>query len=136
MRTTLTLAILLPVFAAAQETFELPADILHDKVHGAILGQIFGNLNGLPHEFKYIENPGDVRSYTPDLAGGARTDDDTDIEWVYLVEIQKSGRVLIPEARIVDLWKAHINRAVWCSNLYARHLFDLDIEPPITGNPR
>ena len=134
MRTTTLIAlVLLPVFAAAQGTFELPGDTLHDKVHGAILGQIFGNLNGLPHEFKYIENPGDVRSYTPDLADGARTDDDTDIEWIYHVYMQSHGEIFLPPDRINALWKSHLNKGVYCANQYARGLMDLGIEPPLTG---
>jgi hypothetical protein len=133
MRTALALTILLPVFAGAQGTFDLPADTLHDKVHGAILGQIFGNLNGLQHEFKYIENPGDVRSYTPDLSDGARTDDDTDIEWIYHVYMQSQGEIFLPPDRINALWKSHLNKGVYCANQYARGLMDLGIEPPLTG---
>ena len=130
------IALLAPLaLADAPATVEIPRAVLEDKIRGGLLGQILGNLNGLPHEMKYIAEPGNVQTYTPALPDGARTDDDTDIEWVYLVEIQKSGRVLLSEPRIVELWKMHVNRAIWCSNLYARHLFDLGIEPPATGNP-
>src|SRR5688572_2130767 len=100
---------LFPIASRAQErSFEISADRLRDKVHGAILGQIFGNLNGLPHEFKYIENPGNVQTYTPDLSDGARTDDDTDIEWIYHVYMQKEGRIFLPPDRINALWKSHL----------------------------
>jgi hypothetical protein len=113
---------------------EIPADVLADKIRGGMLGQILGNLNGLPHEFKYIHEPGNVETYTPDLPDGARTDDDTDLEWVYVCEMAKTGAVLLPPARIAALWKAHINRSLWCANLYARQLMDLGIEPPLTGH--
>ena len=33
---------------------EFPAETLHDKVRGGLLGQMLSNLNGLPHEMKYI----------------------------------------------------------------------------------
>src|SRR5687768_364138 len=88
-------ALVAPSLAAAADggggkVVEIPADVLEDKVRGGMLGQILGNLNGLPHEMKYINEPGNVERYTPALPDGARTDDDTDIEWVYVVEMQRS----------------------------------------------
>ncbi len=112
---------------------EIPADVLEDKIRGGMLAQIFGNLNGLPHEFKYIHEPGKVETYTPGLPQGARTDDDTDLEWVYAFEMARAGEPFLPPARIRELWTAHINRRIWCANLYARRLMDLRIEPPLTG---
>jgi hypothetical protein len=111
----------------------VPADRLEDQIHGGMLGQILGNLNGLPHEMKYIDEPGNVERYVPALPDGARTDDDTDLEWVYVMEMQKGGRLYVPEERIVELWKAHVNRGIWCANLYSRKLMDLGIAPPLTG---
>ena len=58
-----------------------------------MLAQVIGNLNGLPHEFKYINEPGQIERYAPGLPKGAQTDDDTDIEWVYLREIARSRDV-------------------------------------------
>jgi ADP-ribosylglycohydrolase len=117
----------------AQQTADLPADVLEDKIRGGLVGQIFGNLNGLPHEFKYIAEPGKVESYTPGLPKGAWTDDDTDLEWVYLAEMAKSGELAVPPARLAELWRANMNTGIWCANLYARQLLDLGIEPPLTG---
>lgn len=113
---------------------EIPADELEDKIRGGMLGQVLGNLNGLPHEFKYIDEPGQVERYTPALSDGAFTDDDTDIEWVYLREIVRSRESRLPPARIVELWKRHINRRIFAANHYARGLMDLGLEPPWTGN--
>jgi hypothetical protein len=110
------------------------ADDLEDKIRGGMLAQVIGNLNGLPHEFKYIDEPGNVEEYTPKLPDGARTDDDTDIEWVYLREIARSGKTIVPPPRIAQLWKSHINRRIWCANKYARSLMDLGFEPPWTGS--
>lgn len=123
----------LPARCAA-EVVTIDADILEDKIRGGMLAQIIGNLNGIPHEFKYIDDPGNVEHYTPGLPDGAQTDDDTDIEWVYLREIARSGNTRIPAAKIVQLWKDHINRRIWCANKYARDLMDLGFEPPWTGN--
>lgn len=135
MRRGVLLSLLLLVGAAPQERrrVELPADELEDRIRGGLLGQIFGNLNGLAHEFKYIDEPGKVEAYTPSLPKGAWTDDDTDIEWVYLAEMQRTGSVGIKPARMAELWRANMNTGIWCANLYARHLLDLGIEPPLTG---
>src|SRR3954471_24468251 len=113
---------------------EIQAAVLEDKIRGGMLAQVIGNLNGLPHEFKYINDPGKVEHFTPSLPNGALTDDDTDIEWVYLREIARSGNNLIPADRIASLWKRHINRRIFCANRYARDLMDLGLEPPWTGN--
>ena len=122
------------VLAAEPALLEIRADALEDKIRGGMLAQVIGNLNGLPHEFKYINKPGNVERYTPSLSNGAHTDDDTDIEWVYLHEIARSGENFIPPARIAQLWKRHINRRIFCANRYARDLMDLGLEPPWTGN--
>ena len=106
---------------------------LLDKIRGGLLGQIIGNLNGLEHEARYFYNPGNVTEYTPHLPDGAWTDDDTDFEWVYIVEMQKSNTLMLPTSRLAELWKERINKNIWCSNQYARYLMDLDIMPPFTG---
>ena len=115
------------------ETYTLPAETLRDKIRGGLLGQILGNLNGLPHENKYVAEPGDVDTYVPALPKGARTDDDTDFEWVYIVEMQRNNQLFLPPETIARLWRERINRRIWCSNQYARQLMDLGMEPPHTG---
>lgn len=118
---------------SSSKTVDLPAETVQDKIRGGLLGHVLGDLNGLKHEFKYINEPGNVTEYTPALFDGAWTDDDTDFEWVYLVEMQRRGQILLPAADIPALWQAHINRFIWCANQYARQLMDLGLEPPLTG---
>jgi hypothetical protein len=108
---------------------------LDDKIRGGLLGQIIGDLNGLKHENKYTHEPGSVETYTPALPEGAWTDDDTDIEWIYLIEMERTGSILVPYPRIAELWRTHINRRIWCSHKYLRQLLEIGIEPPLTGNP-
>lgn len=134
-RSFLTLAAGLPALARAgsENAAEIPADVVENKIRGGFLGQILGDLNGLKHEMKYIAEPGDVREYTPALPDGGWTDDDTDVEWPYLLEMQRSGKLLLPYASMAELWKSHINRRIWCSHLYLRQILDLGIEPPLTG---
>ncbi len=122
-----------PTDGAATSFIDMPAAELRDKIRGGLLGQLLGNLNGLPHEFKYIAEPGNVTGYVPALPEGAVTDDDTDFEWVYIVEMQRENTILLPPATIAALWKERINRRIWCANEYARQLMDLGLEPPMTG---
>ena len=112
---------------------EISAARLEDKIRGGLLAELLGNLDGLPHEFKYFGEPGSVEDFTPGLPEGARTDDDTDIEWVYVSEMQKSGELFLAPERITELWKAHVNGGIWCANAYARQLMDLGLDPPLTG---
>ncbi len=119
---------------ASSEFITMPAEVLEDKIRGGLLAQLLGNLNGLPHENKYYDEPGNVIEYTPALPDGARTDDDTDIEWVYIVGMQQGRTAMLGPEQITDLWKKHINRHIWCSNLYVRRLMDIGVDPPLTGN--
>jgi hypothetical protein len=43
---------------------------MENKIQGGLLGQIFGNLNGLPYEFKFFNEPGGVKEYFPSLPVG------------------------------------------------------------------
>lgn len=115
-------------------SIELSAESLRDKIRGGLLGQLLGNLNGLKHEMKYIAEPGNVKEYTPALPEGAWTDDDTDLEWVYIVAMQRQNAIMLSPHLIVQLWKERINKRIWCSNQYARQLIDIGFEPPLTGS--
>jgi hypothetical protein len=116
-----------------EHTWSISAEVLRDKIRGGLLGQMLGDLNGLPHEMKYIAEPGNVTEYTPALPQGAWTDDDTDFEWVYIKTMQEENCLLLSPQRISRLWKERINKRIWCSNQYARQLMDLGIDPPLTG---
>jgi hypothetical protein len=113
---------------------EFSGEVLRDKIRGGLLGQLLGNLNGIRHEMKYINEPGNVEEYVPALPDGARTDDDTDLEWVYIVAMQRHNTIMLPPHLIVQLWKERINKRIWCSNQYARQLMDIGIPPPLTGS--
>jgi hypothetical protein len=69
----------------------MPVAVLQDKVRGGLRGEMPGDLNGLPHEMKSIDEPGNSQTYVPGLARGAWTDDDSDNEWVHVVAIQLDG---------------------------------------------
>ena len=112
----------------------LPAEMVLDKIRGGVLGMMIGNMDGWPYEFKFYEKHGDVQTYTPSLPKGAETDDDTDFEWVYIYNMQKTRNAFVPYSDIDGYWTKSINRGIWCSNRYARYLMDLGIRPPMTGS--
>ena len=113
-------------------TIEVPSETVRDKIRGGLLGQIIANLNGLQHENKYIHHPGNVTEYAPGLPNGAEADDDTDIEWVYIVAMQEHG-LFVPYDILADVWKRKINRYIWCSHQYVRYLLNLGVSPEVTG---
>lgn len=123
----------------AQNTSEkkmitLPAEMVVDKIRGGMLGMMIGNMNGGPYEFKNYDKHGDLKTYVPSLPNGAWTDDDTDFEWVYIYNIQKTRNAYLPYTDINAFWKRSINRAMWCSNRYVRYLMDIGIKAPMTGS--
>lgn len=120
--------------ANEKKMITIPAEVVTDKIRGGLLGQIIGDLNGLPYENKYDLQPGIVQEYTPSLPKGAWSDDDTDFEWVYIFEMQKSRKAIIPYQDISTFWKERVNKGVWCANRFARYLMDLGIDPPLTGS--
>ena len=106
-RSFVSLMAAIPVVASerSNQLQEIPSDVLEDKIRGGFLGQVIGDLNGLQHEMKYILEPGIVERYARALPDGAWTDDDTDIEWPYILEIQRTNNLLIPRQRISTIWK-------------------------------
>ena len=108
---TASFAINSPAYSAEQ-SIDMPAETLRDKIRGGLLGQLLGNLNGLKHEMKYINAPGNVQQYTPALPEGARTDDDTDLEWVYIVAMQKNNTTMLSLGQITQLWLERINNRI------------------------
>ena len=119
--------------AVQEESVEITAEELHDKINGGIIGQFFGNMNGLEHENKYTDEPGNVTEYTPDLSNGTFTDDDTDIEFVYVYHMLGEEKLELSYDLIYALWKENLNDMIWCSNRYARNLMEIGLQPPYTG---
>ena len=128
----LIIASLVTVTTNAQER-AISEKELHDKISGFWLGQLVGNFYGLPFETNFIDDPvpflvdriytyaddedininrNDWRGFIPIFmasVGGAISDDDTDIEFVTLLAVEKYGLdITYPE--ITEMWKKHIIR--------------------------
>ena len=73
---------------------------LKDKIAGAWIGQMVGNIYGLPFENKFVDEPAPESrfpfGYTKNIDklqkyNGAFSDDDTDVEYIYLLLMEKYG---------------------------------------------
>jgi hypothetical protein len=114
---------------------------LRDKIAGAWIGQMIGNIYGLPHENKYIDAPGVENwpyGYTKNLDklkkySGAFSDDDTDVEYMYLLNMEKYG-VEPTYEQIREAWMFHIRDRVWLANRAALGLMHYGYTPPFTGD--
>lgn len=150
-----------PLFASGADAGErlLSADRLREAVEGYWIGQLAGNYIGFPFENLYQEEPipvlveryytwqdaereglkmnvNDRRAFLPILAdalGGAWSDDDSDIEFVYLHAVEEHGLDL-SYAEAAEAWKRSINRFVWSANGEARRLMGEGLVPPATGS--
>jgi hypothetical protein len=119
----------------------------YDKVAGSWLGQIIGNTYGLSYEFKFLEEPGPNEfpyGYGEMLervreVNGAFSDDDTDLEYMYLLQMEKHG-IEPTYAQLTEAWRYHIRERIWAANRVALTLMRHGYYPPLTGdkerNPR
>lgn len=130
-----------PVVTQAQ-TKTISVSELRDKIAGAWIGQMVGNIYGLPHENKYINAPGDDTKwpygYTKNLDKlkqykGAFSDDDTDVEYMYLLQMEKYGYEPTYE-QMREAWMFHIRDRVWLANRGALGLMHFGYTPPFTGD--
>lgn len=61
------------------------------------------------------------------------SDDDTDIEYVYLHALHTTGTNRLTPALIAQQWIDHINSSIWVSNASARSLMTAGVRPPMTA---
>lgn len=106
---------------------------LLDRIRGGWAGQMIGNVQGLPFEFKYKDSPGPLPDFTPSLPR-CPSDDDTDIEWTHLHAMDRLGTLLVPYPELAREWVRSVNRRIWVSNEQARKLIGQGIVPPWTSH--
>lgn len=143
-RLTINLLIVAAMFSCTVTYADKPAaskkkvsrEELLNHIYGGWVGMLIGGIEGLPHEFKYNEEP---RESLPDftfLPNGARTDDDNDFELTHIFFMDKENVLKLPYSRIVEIWKANMNSGIWVANKRARDLMDQGMVPPATGDPK
>ncbi|MEI6140910.1 MAG: ADP-ribosylglycohydrolase family protein [Mariniphaga sp.] len=116
-------------------TIKISREEVFDKIYGGWVGMLIGGLEGLPHEFKYNDEP---RATLPDfgyLPKGAKSDDDNDFELTHLYFMDKENVLMIPYTRIAEIWKANMEKGIWVANLKAYELMKGGMIPPATGIP-
>lgn len=119
--------------AEAQTRRISQADLL-DKFEGGWAGQMIGNIQGLPYEFKFKDEPGPIPEFTPDLPE-CKSDDDTDIELMHFLAMDRLGVSRLPYAELARQWTASVNQMVWIANERARDLMREGVLPPWTSHP-
>jgi len=127
--------------SAQSKTKSTSASELRDKIAGAWIGQMIGNIYGLPHENKYVTAPGVEKwpyGYTKNLDklkkyNGAFSDDDTDVEYMYLLTMEKFGYEPTYE-QMREAWMFHVRDRVWLANRGALGLMHFGYTPPFTGD--
>lgn len=135
------LSILLLLPSCRQQMKEISYETLHDKMAGNWLGQMVGNIYGLEYENKFIDEPGEppfvynkaIKKMT--AVDGAFSDDDTDVEYLYLLMMEKYG-VHPSYAQIREGWMYHIRDRVWLANRATLGLMHYGLTPPFTGDMR
>ncbi len=128
-------------FFKENKTKIIPVQEYKDAVYASWIGQIVGNTYGLCYEFKFVDEPGPDKfpyGYTWTLDelkkhNGVFSDDDTDIEYMYLVQMEKNG--IEPTCyQLAEAWKTHVKTKVWCANRAALTLMHAGHYPPVTGS--
>jgi hypothetical protein len=114
----------------------LTREELYDRIYGGWLGMLIGNLEGLPHEFEYLDHPRDRLPEFTFLAKGAWSDDDSDIELTHLYFMAREQTLRVPYPRLAEIWKANMNTGIWRANRRARALMEEGLLPPETGDVR
>lgn len=111
-----------------------------NAVYASWVGQLIGNTYGLSYEFSFIDEPGPDSfpyGYGSTLAelekyNGAYSDDDTDIEYMYLSVMEESG-IEPTYGQLAAAWKRHVKERVWFANRMALTLMHAGHYPPVTG---
>lgn len=130
-------------YSPNRKTYTISTEELHDKIAGAWIGQLIGNIYGLPHENKYVDAPGPEDwpygyRFAKNLEkmkqyNGAFSDDDTDLEYMYLLEMEKHGYEPTYK-QLTESWIYHIRDRIWLANRGALGLMHFGFTPPFTGS--
>lgn len=120
----------------------LPLAEYRRKVYASWIGQCVGNMFGLGYENVYLDEPmpeGETpewKEWVLDLvrqADGAFSDDDTDIEYMYLLAMEEAGDRDVTYDELARRWMHHVRSHVWVANRAALGLMHHGLRPPLTG---
>ena len=126
----------------SNELKKIDVKTYQSKVYASWLGQCIGNIAGLPHENRYVDNPSPEDfpfAYQGEQAellkevNGAFSDDDTDIEYMYMLAMEKYN-VSPTLKQLSEFWMHHVRRRVWLANRAALGAMHFGYTPPFTGS--
>ncbi|MBC7773082.1 MAG: ADP-ribosylglycohydrolase family protein [Pyrinomonadaceae bacterium] len=136
---------LTPAVSSAQVARRFNRIDYENRLHGMWLGEVIGNWTGLAIEGAFSQPPfltdadwGQVLApgrppLTYVFQNPWRSDDDTDIEYVYVNLLARQQNPWLTSEDIVQGWMAHINHHIWNSNRNARTLMGRGVYPPATS---
>ena len=139
MKKTATAAILVLLLVSCAKPLEISRTELKSKIAGAWIGQMVGNIYGLEYENKFVDEPGEgpfvfnKAMRKMEAVDGAFSDDDTDVEYLYLMMMEKYG-IDPTYAQVREGWMYHIRDRVWLANRAALGLMHYGLTPPFTGD--
>jgi len=130
----LLLVVILLSLVGSAATISL--DSYQDKVHGGWLGQMIGNIFGLPTEGHFISGMGPTSlTYYANTPSYAISDDDTFNDLVWLYALERYG-IELTSADLAKEWQRQIVAgSMACANYRARLNIEEGIMPPLTGHP-
>ena len=118
MKKTATFALLALLLISCAKPLEISRTELKNKIAGAWIGQMVGNIYGLEYENKFVDEPGEgpfvfnKAMRKMEAVDGAFSDDDTDVEYLYLMMMEKYG-IDPTYAQVREGWMYHIRDRVW-----------------------
>ncbi len=115
---------------------QLSLESYEDKVLGGWLGQMVGNIFGIPTEGQFIFSPGPQSlTYYQTLPSSAIADDDTFNDLVWLSALEKYGLEFTSRDLALE-WQEQIKAGdMACANYIARLNIEKGIMPPLSGHP-
>lgn len=107
---------------------------VYDKIFGGWTGANWGIYAGLDTECKYNEQPNPATEIKWNLGKGYCTDDDTNVEYMFLHMMEVYGVNDIAYEDMPEEWLTHCQNYIWCGNETARNLMSGGLLPPYTGS--
>jgi hypothetical protein len=121
---------------------EISFETYQQKVYDSWIGQIVGNVIGMNYECVYNEEPF-TGEFKFEYAGwpldmtlkhrGAYVNDDTFVEYMYLLTMQKYGAEPTYQ-QLAEGWIERMRIAIWLANRSARGNSMNGIHPPVSGS--